>query len=248
MITANILANAVPLNDLSTKAVSDLYPNYFVPAGFTFSIWSLIYFLLCGFMIVATNAVIKEKRGVMMDAIQSVLPLFWLSCILNASWIFAWHYLQVTLSVMIMICFLATLISIYARLQNYRHALSPSDKLWVYHPFIVYLGWISVATIANITAFLVSKNWSGFGLEPTAWTYIMITAAGLIGAYMVWIQREWAFSLVVVWAFFGIFKSELRKTEINSNYVLYALIFLAGITILRFLFRTTDHRNKKLSR
>jgi hypothetical protein len=51
MVVMNYLANALPLNDKTTGELSDSYPNLFVPAGITFSIWGIIYLLILGYCI-----------------------------------------------------------------------------------------------------------------------------------------------------------------------------------------------------
>ena len=236
MIAANALATTSSLNGLTTKDVSDRYPNFFVPAGFTFSIWSVIYVLLIGFVVQGTILFARKSNLTAARLVQEVSPFFVLSCFLNAGWIFAWQYLQIELSVVIMICFLSLLIWIYIKLNTFRSGLKTVHYIWLYLPFVIYLGWISVATIANITALLVHSEWNGFGITAVHWSYIMIAVATLLGLLFSVIKKEWAFTLVVIWALFGIYSAQKEKTETDQMIPLAALSLLF-LTVLMLFFR-----------
>lgn len=150
MIIMNYLANALPLNNVTTGQLSDSYPNLFVPAGITFSIWGVIYLLLAIFCVIqftGANQVVISKIGL----------LFAATCILNGLWIVAWHYRLVGLSLLIMTAFLISLIIINILIKGLTFS-------FVKAAFGVYLGWICIATIANVTTLLVSIGWSGFGI------------------------------------------------------------------------------------
>jgi hypothetical protein len=208
MIAVNAMANALPINGLNTGQVSALYPNRFVPAGFTFGIWSIIYSLLIGYVAVSNRWLWYQPETVQGKLARRISPLFIITCILNMGWILAWHYLQVGQSVVIMLGFLFILIRTYLALQVWRDQVKPSQRLWLYIPFVVYLAWISVATIANITAWLVSRQWSGFGIDPSSWSILLICIASLLGLLMLWKRREIAYALVVAWALFGIHSAQ----------------------------------------
>jgi hypothetical protein len=177
----------------------------------TFAIWSLIYSLLLVFVVMSTVTAWKRDGTVVTSLTAKLLPWFMFTCVLNAGWIVAWHYLQVGLSVMIMLIFLITLVRIYLMLQADRKSLSPMQRIWLYIPFIVYLGWISVATIANITALLVSHQWSGWGLDASSWSIIMILIASALGLVFGWFRKDAAYALVIAWALFGIYRGQGRS-------------------------------------
>ena len=164
MVTVNGLANSLPINGRSTGELSDSYPNLFVPAGFTFFVWGVIYLLLLAFIayqLVATLRGSPEGIGV----VTTVRVWFVVSSLANIAWIYAWHYERVLLSVVFMLVLLASLIAIYLKLQI-GMAPSTSVRRWLVEvPFGVYLGWITVATVANVTALLVDVNWGGFGVS-----------------------------------------------------------------------------------
>ena len=225
MIAVNILANALPINGLSTGEVSNLYPSLFTPAGITFSIWSVIYLLLCGYLITAwTNRSNTLTR--------KLLPLFCASCLLNSFWILAWHFLLPGLSVAIMLGLLSVLIVAFKK-ANTEKNLSMKLKIWTKLPFTIYLAWISVATIANIAALLVSLNWKGGFLSEQVWTVIMMSvAAGLAFVITARLRAFW-FSAVIMWALLGIF---LKMRESDSEFIVYTSLLLIMILAINILY------------
>jgi hypothetical protein len=204
VLLVNTLANTLPLNGLNTGQVSAMYPNLFVPAGFTFSIWSVIYVLMIGFTATSVRWLWHVPGSVIGKLCREVSPLFIFSCIANASWIIVWHHLQVGLSLVIMLALLYLLILIYIRLQPYRGSLTGLKKIFLYSFFVVYLGWISVATIANATALLVSIKWGGFGLHPAIWSMTMMAVAIFLAILFIWKRKDHAYAWVVAWALVGI--------------------------------------------
>jgi len=147
MIAANALANILPINNRTTGAVSDSYPNLFAPAGLTFSIWGLIYLLLAGYVVYQFTKRAANKESLL----GKINPLFIATSLANFLWIFAWHYDYIGFSVILMLILLFLLIKIADILR--REKFSAWEKLFIMAPFSVYFGWITVATIANITVF-----------------------------------------------------------------------------------------------
>ena len=222
-IAINVLANSLPINGLNTGEVSNLYPSLFTPTGLTFSIWSVIYFLLTGFVVLMWNRLNDET-------ITKLIPWFILSCVFNFCWILAWHYLYATLSVAIMFCLLSVLIYIFRTLHSLPHPNSNlKTRIWLVLPFTFYLSWICVATIANISAFLVSLDWNGGFFSPQAWTVFMMAVAALLGAKITYDFKTPFFSLVIIWAILGIF---LRWRGSDHDFIVYSSIIL--IILLTF--------------
>ena len=140
VIAINALANILPINGLNTGQISDFYPNYFVPAGFTFAIWGILYLQLLIFTIAASYFLITAQRHPEMNSwLRQLLPLYWLTCVFNMGWIVAWHYLQIILSVVIMIGLLATLIKIFLVSTTYAPRITWSQRFCLYTPFVAYL-------------------------------------------------------------------------------------------------------------
>jgi hypothetical protein len=226
VIAVNALANALPINGMNTGEVSALYPNRFVPAGFTFSIWSIIYLLMAGFTALSVKWLWNAPDASPGLVFRDVSPWFIATCVLNAGWIFVWHHLMVGLSVFVMLVFLALLIFIYVKLQPHRSTLRGANSVFVYGFFTVYLGWICVATIANVTAWLVSMKWGGFGIEPEGWSMTMMAVALLLGVLFIRYGRDHAYAWVIAWALFGIHGSQAAGSFAIGQ------LALGGIAIL----------------
>ena len=198
-LVVNILSNALPLNGLNTGDISDRFKVYFVPAGYVFSIWGVIYIGWIAFVVYQLLPAHKET-----PRLRRLGYWFALSCVFNAAWLFCWHYEQFGLSVVVMLALLATLIISTLRLNVARTPVTAAQRWCVDIPFGLYLGWVSVATIANITSYLYFIGWSGFGIAPEMWAVIMLVVASLLGLIVALTRRDAAFLLVFVWAFAGI--------------------------------------------
>lgn len=212
MVTVNFLANGLPINNRSTGAISDAYPNLFAPAGITFSIWGLIYLLLAGYVI---YQFVKSSQG-KENLFSKINPVFIISSLANISWIFAWHYDYIGLSVIIMAVILLSLIKIANILRAEK--FTSLEKLFIKVPFSVYFGWITVAAIANITVFLVSLGWNGFGIADFVWTSIILVVGALIGIWRTNHDKNIAYALVLVWAYLGILLKHFSATGFNGQY------------------------------
>lgn len=231
VLTMNALANILPINGYNTGQVSAFYPNYFVPAGFTFGIWGIIYLLLMGFVICSLLAALPSFPTQARKVIAKASPLFLLTCLLNASWIVAWHYLFLGLSLFIMLIFLITLIKLFLTINKTKFELRPFYRFWIYHPFVVYLGWISVATIANFTALFVGIGWQGEPFAATTWSILLIIIAMLLGIILVGVKKEPAYGFVLAWAFFGIYSSQLKDAPVVGYTAAIASSFILALTI-----------------
>jgi translocator protein len=222
-LLVNALANILPINNLNTGQVSALYPSLFTPAGVTFSFWSVIYFLLFGFVIFSW---IKKND----QLINAVLPWFILSCIFNITWILVWHFLYIGTSVCIMVFLLLTLIRIFHLIEEVREGTL--YMLFVTVSFTIYLAWICVATIANISAFLVAVQWNAFAISEEIWTFFMMGIATLLGIVILFRNGKLEFALVIIWALAGIF---LRWTNSEYDLIVYSstiFCILLGLSVV----------------
>ncbi len=246
VLTANTMAIVLPLNGKTTNQLSDQYPNLFVPAGITFSIWSVIYLLLILFTIyqfTAYSSSGKQKGAV--NVVNKMGLLFLISCLANSLWIFSWHYEKVLLSVFIMLSLLISLIAINGRFGIYASGQGWRHNLFVQVPFSIYLAWISIATIANISALLTFYNWDGWGITETVWTNIMIITAAAITLLMILRRNNIYFSLVVLWAYYGII---LKRQEVNvgGSIVTTCLVVMVVICITNVII--IAQLNRKVSK
>ncbi len=199
MVFVNYLAQMLPLNGMTPGEVSDSLPNLFAPAGLTFSIWGVIYILLAVFAIFQFGF---SKQTPTATSLDKVRVTFVINALANIAWIFSWHYRQFELSLALMAIILLTLIVINLSLDKY--LLNRIEKVVFRLPFSLYFGWITVATVANVTALLVSLGWDGFGLTKEGWTIIILVVAALIGTATIVIRKDIAYGLVFIWAYAGI--------------------------------------------
>lgn len=198
-IVMNILANALPFNGQNTGEISDRFQVYFVPAGYVFSIWGLIYIGWIAFAIYQFLPAGREN-----PRLQKLGYWFALSGVFNSAWLLCWHYNLFGLSVLVMLALLGTLLLSYLRLDVGRAAASALERWCVDTPFSVYLGWITVATVANVTGWLYFINWSGWGIPAPTWAVIMLAVATVLGLLMALTRRDAGYLFVLVWAFAGI--------------------------------------------
>mgnify|MGYP006292644133 CR=1 FL=1 len=241
IITVNFLANYLPLNGYTTGELSDMYPNLFVPAGITFSIWGIIYLFLLGFIIYQSRGLINNINRPP-NIVAQIGWLFLISSLANIGWIFAWHFLKVFLSLCLMIILLISLIAIYLKLNIGNNNFRGAKKFFVNIPFSLYLGWITIATIANITAWLVSINWGGWGISDITWTIIVLIIGVILTSFNIFKRGDIIYSLVVIWAYLGII---IKRYQADPRYM--SIIFTAAIGIIVIIFNLiyVKRKNKK---
>lgn len=220
MIVMNYLANALPLNGRTTGQLSDAWPNLFVPAGITFSIWGVIYIMLLVFCVIQF---ISGYQAV----ITRIGWLFGATCLFNALWIVAWHYERLPLSLILMLGLLVSLIWINVFIKDMPYGFFKAA-------FGVYLGWICIATIANVTALLVNYGWGAFGISEETWTIIMILVGTLVVALAIRSFDNPFIGFSVVWAFIGIMIK--RQADVRSIFITaaVAMVLVAAVLLLTF--------------
>lgn len=227
----NILAAALPLNGQNTGEISDRFEVYFVPAGYVFSIWGIIYIGWIAFTIFQLQPSQKEN-----PRLRQLGYLFALSNIANAAWLFCWHYNQFGLSVLVMLALLGLLIASYLRLDVNRSPVSRTEYWSVDVMFSVYLGWITVASVANIADWLYFIGWDGFGIAAQTWAVIMLAVASLLGLAMAWARRDVGYLAVLVWAFTGIAVKQIAAPVVVTNAWVAAGLML-GLAIFSLMRR-----------
>jgi len=231
-VAVNALANALPINGKTTGELSDLYPNLFVPAGVTFSIWGVIYLLLAVFVVYQIVIPNRSAAGFM----EKISLLFILASAANIGWIFLWHHQQATVSLVAMLVLLASLLAIYLRLGIGMQAASWRERLLLHLPFSVYLGWITVATIANVTAVLVHISWNRFGVSEELWTVVILIVVALITLAVLFTRNDLFYALVILWAFLGILLKRLAVDSPPSRAIVITLaIAMAAVGVALLL-------------
>jgi benzodiazapine receptor len=232
-VVVNSLAGGTTLlGGKLTADISDANPTLVTPAGYVFSIWGIIYVLLGIFVVYQA---LPSQAG--KDFHDRVGWLFVLSSLLNIVWLFLWQYEYLSLSVVVMFLLLASLIAIYLRLGIGKSKVALREKLAVHVPFSVYLGWITIATIADVSVTLVSVNWDGFGISQETWAALVVVIALLIALLVVATRKDVAYGLVIIWALLGIAVKQsgnqniVMLTEVSA--VLVAIALAASVAVSR---------------
>ncbi|MED1204645.1 TspO/MBR family protein [Heyndrickxia acidicola] len=220
VIVVNGLAIYLPLNGQTTQEISNRIPVLFTPAGYVFSIWGVIYLLLAVWVF---RMLLKKYRK--SEIYRKTSPLFILSCILNCAWIFLWQYNYFVICVLVIIGLLVTLAAIYRRINRI------GDTFWGRVPYSVYLGWVSVATIANLSYTLAYLRLLILGTPDVIWTLLMLLVGAVIAIQFRYRNQDWVYPLVFVWAYIGIFVKDLHSSAIvaYTAMVLAVIIFLAAV-------------------
>ena len=218
----------------NTAQISDANPTLITPAGYVFSIWGIIYILLGVFVVFQA---LPSQQG--RDFQKQIGWLFALSSLANIAWLFLWQFEYLSLSVVLMFLLLSSLILIYLRLGIGKSKVGMREKLVFHLPFSVYLGWITIASIANVAATLVSIKWDGFGISPETWAAVIIAVALIVAILVVASRRDVAYALVIIWALVGIAVKQsgnqtiVMLTEVSAVIVTITLAVTILLTMLR---------------
>jgi benzodiazapine receptor len=239
VIVNGLAGSTTILGGVNTAEISNANPTLITPAGYVFSIWGIIYILLGVFVIFQALPSQKEK-----EYTKKIGWLFVLSSVLNIVWLFLWQYEILGVSVVLMFLLLATLIATYLRLNIGKSTVSLREKLAVHVPFSVYLGWITIASIANVAVFLVSENWDGFGINPETWATLIIIVALAITVLVLATRRDIAYGLVIVWALAGIAINQSGNQSIVTLTEASAIIVLLASAAVVLLSRLKSGHSK----
>jgi len=243
-----ILSNLVQLkyfSVLDVGQVSARNDTVFAPAGITFAIWGIIYLSLFAFCLFHLYAAFTKPdiQYTNLDT-QNIGSYFIVNNLATGLWLLAWVNEQLLISVILILIQLVTLvfISIKAHISNPNRPVS--TKIFTQFPLSIYFAWICIATIANISAYLKSINWSGFGISESYWVIIMIGAATLISLFIILVRRNVPFGFVVLWALYGIVlkRQQVNPIEfeivINAAYAAFTVIFLALVIRIASRFKS----------
>lgn len=234
VIFVNYLSNALPLNGLTQKDISDKYDSLFTPASFTFSIWGVIYLALAGFVVY--QALPAQRKN---ELVSWVSKLFILSCFANILWIFVWHYEFLVFSLVVMFAILAILVTIYRTLRRRYDRATWQQWLFLHLPFSLYTGWITVATVANISIVQNGMGWDDSLLSATNWTLLKLAIVAVICAIVVLRRGDSVYAVVIAWAAYGIMSKQVDTPMVAGAALMLAAcaIMLAAYEAIRRLVR-----------
>ena len=237
MITVNALANALPINGLTTGEAANRFANLFTPAPYTFAIWGAIYLLLAVYVAFQLARGKAEPDSERQRLLGRVGRWFILSSLLNALWILAWHYQRITISMTLMLLLLVSLMRI-GWLLRAPHC-SPREELSLRMPFGLYFGWITVATIANAVVWLVRVGWDRWGIDAPVWMAVILVVGVAIAGVTMYRIRNVAYGLAVLWAYAGILNRRLSAQWYNGQYPLVVWTTVGSLAALLVLLAVT---------
>lgn len=236
VITVNALANIIPINGQTTGEISNRLNVLFTPAGYVFSIWGLIYLLL---MLWVLKGALKSQRK--KEVYQNTSFMFVVSCLLNISWILLWHYEFFPVSVAVIAGLLISIIIIYSKIKQAKYSF------WDLLPFSVYMGWVSVATVANAAYTVNEAGWDGLGIASSVWTVGLLIIAAALALGIRYKESDWVYPLVFIWAFIGIgVQNEGEQSAVVFTAYGLSVVILIGLFTLRKK-NKSSFSNRKLS-
>ena len=241
LLIATLIINAMGaigfINDISQKEVSDMYPTLITPSPSTFSIWSVIYtFLIISIVVM----VIKNKSQYYKRAINEISFLFWISCILNIVWIISFSYNLIGLSTIFIFGFLIVMVLIIKKLGK----IQERGRWLLPITFGLYSGWLFIATVVNIAAWLVKIEWKGFGIPVETWSIIIILIAIALTFLVLAKTKNAIFPIPIAWAYYGIYINLLSSEGFNGMYVFLPYFTIVGMVVLIGLSVIQFYKNK----
>ena len=237
-LVMNGLAGTAVFDGKTVGAVSEKYNTLIAPAGYAFSIWGLIYLLLLMFVGYQWYSYYRLKQDAEIKQTGIWLAL---ANIANGLWIIAWLNEALGLSVLLIFILLFSLIVLTVRLRLEIWDAPKRTIIFVWWPLVIYLGWIIVASVANVAAWLVSSGWQGGFLSENVWTIIMIGIASVIYLWLVFSRNLREAAMVGVWAFAAI------SARHWNEYTGIALAAIISAGILLIVVSWHGYKNRKYS-
>jgi hypothetical protein len=234
-----LLSYLVQVKSFSTQDVGQVsakFDTVFTPAGITFAIWGLIYTSLFAFCLFHLYK--SFSKGSSCQVNQDTQNIGWLFVINNIStgfWLIAWVNEQLLVSVVLMMIQLFTLIRISIKAHISNPDRSVQTVILTQFPLSIYFGWICIASIANISAWLKFTGWNGMGISESFWVIILIGIATLLSLFIILVRRNLPFGFVILWALYGIVLKrkqvdyQLFENVINAAYGAFAIILMVMI-------------------
>jgi len=239
-LVINGISEAIPLNAQTSAQIANRLPIFFVPANYVFSIWGVIYTLLIIFIVY--QALPSQREN---PYLCKIGYWFALTCLANGVWLVLFHYNLFALSMVAMIILLAALIIIYRRLDVGQGAVSRATRWCIQIPFSTYLGWITVATVANAAYVLYDAKWNGFGISGEVWAAIMLVVAAAITLTIIVTHRDVAYTAVLLWALVGIIIKQSGAPLVAGTAGVVAVVIL--LTLIWRLFKGQGSSTAKLT-
>src|SRR5690554_5533919 len=222
LVVMNFLATSIPFGGKTVAEVSATFHTLITPAGYAFSIWGLIYLTLLVF------AVFQLNKGKNIRFFRLVFPYFIMNVVSNVLWLFAFQHELLGLSVLIMLVMLGSLIAIFRYFYRLRTALSTTHRYFFQIPFSLYFGWISIATLINLAAFLYSLQLSVFNNSPKLFAIVVLISGAVLGLYILFSKKDYIYTSVLVWAYVAIWVQHVEVAAVMNTAKIAAIAMIAA--------------------
>jgi len=241
VVVVNVVANVLPINGVSTAEIANSYPNLFAPASFTFAIWGVVYVMVFGYTLYQFK-LFSTLRYQIHDLLMSTSITLIFVNLINSAWVVTWHYNMIEVSCGLIVVLLLLLISINLRLRYQR--FDGNSNFLIKATFNVYLGWVTIATVANIVILLVSLSWDGLGISEEIWTSIIIVVAALIIVASIFSYQSLTIGCVGLWAFTGLVYQHLSAEGFDSQYKLVLMSLYFAFAVIAVSMMKLSYKNK----
>ncbi len=231
MIVINTLGDLIPYNGITSREVGDQLEVYFAPSNYTYSIWALIIAGLIAYSIFQALSSNKED-----PFLRKIGWLYVASCLVNSGWMVFWHYKNFFLTMVVILVLMVMLIMIYKKLNIGKEKVKPGMRIFVHLPFSIYLGWITLTLLGNITYFLHAFGWDGFGLDQRIWAVVLIVLSVVTAELIAFNRQDLAFLAVFVWTLAGIAQAQYGVSPVFEA-ACAAIIFIVIIAIVTLIVR-----------
>lgn len=232
LLVVSYLSNALPINGLTQTEIADRFDILFIPAGYAFSIWGVIYLGLIAFTLY--QALPSQREN---PRLRRIGLWFAASCAANVAWLFIWHYERFVLSLLPMGALAATLLMVVVRLREGREPVSTAERWAVHVPFSIYLGWVTVAAVVNVTSALDAAGWGGWGISDVVWTLALLVVVEAVAAVVSFTSADVAYQAALIWAVTGIGVEQSDNTVVSVAAWVTAsvlvLILIGGLLVRR---------------
>lgn len=225
LLVINYVSSVGLINGIDQKEMSDKYLTPITPAPFTFSIWGVIYTLI---FISLVLMVLNRNKTSYRTIIDKVSPLFWLSSLFNIGWIVIFLYDKILFSSIFIVSFTIVL----AIINKIIVENNDNRKTTLALSFGLYNGWLLIATIVNIAAYLVKIGWNRWGLSEEIWGIVLLSLAFVIAVIMMAWLKNAAFTIPAAWACYGIYKFLVSSAGIEMGYSLLPIVSIIYMIFL----------------
>lgn len=229
-ILFNMLSNYFPIAGHSVAEISDTHKTLFTPDRYAFLIWIPIY---GAFLIYAISQFVPSQRNNLVYD-ELAIPVITVN-ILCSAWLVVFMMNRIGLSLFLLLAnFLVSLVLV-RRAHEHVHGRTNN---WIVAPFNLYFGWISVALVVNLAAWLSSIGWYGGNLGEQNLTIILLFVVTASGPIYSLLAKDWIFPVVLAWGILaiGVGMSNLYPDVQNTAFICGIVLLVWGIVyaIIRF--------------